>query len=427
MSSVIFWANKPEKKSRSIICIGFASSFLLLVLFLTSCVQLTNTPTVLPVVTSSATPSPIPMPTLENTREVIIGKQPRVEYPTPRIPPATAIPPPVDSLTVPDEVRLLVLIGSDNDSPFVSRTNAIMLAFYHPRLAKVALLSLPPELFVYIPGYTMQRISVAFAVGGFDMLSDTIEYNIGIRPDEFVLVHQDDFAWFVDELSGLDVDVFRNYYDVCGGIPAGSVHFAGDDVYCFLSFREKSDIRDQAVRQQQVVYHLFQTMARGGKLIEISELYYTYRDTVQTNLSLPQLLENVPLAIRLGQPNRFGFFAMNIGDFIPWQIPGEVSATVLLPKADRILKYVQEALDFTTISVQSSDLIMTLEYEMTISPTPTSTYTPTSTSTRTETPIVTPTIITVTITPGGPTLTPSTTLEGYPAQNTIQATSEGYP
>ena len=351
-----------------------------------------------------------------------MGRQPRVNYPTPKIAPATAIPAPVSGLTIPDEVRLIVLLGSDHDAPFVSRTNAVMLAFYHPRLAKVALLSLPPEMFVYIPGYTMQRIGVAYAVGGFEMLADTIEYNIGMRPDEYVLVHQDDFSWFVDELKGLDVDVFRNYYDNCGGIPAGSVHLSGDDVFCYISFREGSDIRDQAVRQQQVVFQLFQNMARGGKLIELSELYYTYRDTVQTNLTLPLLLEYVPLGIRLGQPDRFGFFQFNIGDFIPWQLPGDVTPTVLLPRSERILKLVQDALDFSAIAVQSSDLIMTLEYEMTISPTPTSTYTPSLTPTRTITPTATPTIYTATITPGGPTLTPSTTL----TQNTPQPTN-GYP
>jgi LCP family protein required for cell wall assembly len=379
-----------------------------------SCVQGPKTTTPMPLVTASATPSPIPIPTLENTREVVVGRQPRVDYPTPKIAPATAIPAAVKGLTIPDEVRLIVLLGSDHEAPFVSRTNAIMLAFYHPRLAKVALLSIPPEMFVYIPGYTMQRINVAFAIGGFEMLSDTLEYNFGVRPDEYVLVHQDDFSWFVDELKGLDVDVFRNYYDDCGGIPAGSVHFNGDQVFCFISFREGADIRDQAVRQQQVVFQLFQSMARGGKLIELTELYYTYRNTVLTNLSLPLLLEYVPLGIRLGQPDRFGFFQFSIGDFIPWQLPGEVAPTVLLPRPEQIVKLVQEALDFTTIVIPSTDLIMTLEYEMTISPTPTSTFTPSLTPTLTITPTVSPTLYTATITPGGPTSTPSRTSDGYP-------------
>ncbi|HSM23459.1 MAG TPA: LCP family protein [Anaerolineaceae bacterium] len=418
--------NKLGKRTYLFIIISIALT-IIFVIVLTSCTKSAETNVVLISPTVSATVSPVPMPTLEHTRDVVFGRLPRTDFPTPRIAPATAIPGPVSGLTIPDEVRLLVLLGSDNEAPFVSRTNAVMLAFYHPRLAKVSLLSLPPEMFVYIPGYTMQRISVAYAVGGFEMLADTIEYNIGVRPDDYVLVHQDDFSWFVDELNGLDVDVFRNYYEVCGGIPVGSVHMAGKDVFCFVSFRENSDIRDQAVRQQQVVYHLFQNMARGGKLIELSELYYTYRNTVQTNLTLPQLLEYIPLAIRLGQPDRFGFFTMTIGDFIPWQIPGEVSATVLLPNPEKVARYVQDALDFTTIAVQSSDMIVTLEYEMTISPTPTSTYTPTLTPTTTITPTITPTIYTSTITPGGPTLTPSLTLEGYPAQNTVQPTASGYP
>lgn len=404
----------------------FVMLLVVLTVSMVSCVQKSSSSPPLVQMTSSATPSPIPIPSLENTRQIELGSQPRAVYPTPKIPPATAIPAALTGLTIPDEMRMMVLLGSENDAPFVSHTNAMMIAFYHPRLAKVSLLSLPPEMFVYIPGYTMQRVSVAYAVGGFDMLADTIEYNFGIRPDEYVLVHQDDFAWFVDELKGLDVNVFRNYYDDCGGIPAGSVHLDGDDVYCFVSFREGSDIRDQAVRQQQVVYQLFQNMARGGKLIELSELYYTYRDTVQTNLSLQLLLEYVPLGIRLGQPDRFGFFQFSIGDFIPWQLPGEVNPTVLLPRQERVKQLVQEAMDFTTIALQSSDLIMTLEYEMTISPTPTSTYTPSLTPTRTITPTATATIYTATITPGGPTLTPSNTVEGYPAQNTPQPTN-GYP
>lgn len=417
---------RTTRRSSSIF-IGVSCVLLVASIILVSCAQTSQTPTPSAEVTPSATTSATSTATIGPTKVSKPDEKIRLDYPTPRIVPATAIPEPANPLSVPDEVRLLVLLGSDNDAPFVSHTNAIMLAFYHPRLAKVSLLSLPPEMFVYIPGYTMQRISVAFAVGGFEMLSDTLEYNLGVKPDEFALVHKDDFEWFVDELDGLDVDVYRNYYEVCGGIPAGSVHLQGKDVYCYLTFRENSNIRDQAIRQQQVVYHLFQTMARGGKLIELSEIYYTYRDSVSTNLTLPQLLENIPLGIRLGQPDRFGFFTMGIEDFTPWQLPSEVKATVLLPKAERVRQYVQDALDFTTIAVQSSDLILTLEYEMTISPTPTSTFTPSLTTTRTQTLAITPTIYTATVTPGGPTVTPSNTLEGYPAQSTPQPTTSGYP
>lgn len=373
--------------------------------------------TISPTLTITTTPSPTPR------------HNQRADYSTPQIDPITPIPQPLQGLSVPDEVRLLVLLGSDNPAPFTSRTDAIMLAFYNPRLAKVALLSLPPEMFVYIPGYTMQRINIAYAIGGFEMLADTIQYNIGIRPDEYALVHQDDFSWFVEELNGIDVDILRDYYDVCGDIQAGDKQMRGGEALCYLSFRDGWDIRDQAVRQQQIVYSVFQRLVKGGKLVELESIYYTYKNTVQSNITLDYLIQNTALGLRLGQPNRFGFFQYGLNAFQIWELPGAVEARVLLPNHDLIRELVQEAVDFTQIPVQSSDLVLTLEYELTVSPTPTNTFT--FTPTITSTPTITRTatgVPTATITPGGPTLTPTNTVEGYPAMTvTPQPSSTGYP
>jgi len=371
---------------------------------------------------STFSPSPSPSATASQLATslpqstTILLHQPRLVFPTPKIDPVTPIPLPISNLQIPDETRLLVLLGTDNPSPFISRTDAIMLVFYNPRLAKVSLVSLPPELFVYIPGYTMQRINIAFAVGEFSMLADTIEYNIGMRPDEYAVVHVDDFAWFVEELNGLDVDVFRDYYDYCGGIPAGNVHLRGGDVLCYVKFRDGWDIRDQAERQQQVVWRLFMRMISGGKLSDLENIYRTYKTVVQSNLNLSDLSINIPLAIRLGQVERFGFFQPTFDMFTTWDLPGDVKATVLLPRGDRLIQLIQEAIDFTTISVQNSDVILTLEYELTVSPTPTNTHTssPTFTATITRTATITPVI------------SPTRTVEGYPGPNAT-ATTGGYP
>ncbi len=417
---------------RRVIAIFFMTACLLTAV--SGCVHLGETKTLpSPTITASPTVSPSPLPSLTPSLPVTPTARhiEREIYPTPRLDPITPVPSPLHGLTVPDEVRLLILLGSDNPAPFTSRTDAMMLAFYNPRLAKVALLSLPPEMFVYIPGYTMQRINIAYAIGGFDMLADTIQYNLGIRPDEYALVHKDDFAWFIEELNGINVDVLRYYYDVCGDIPAGDVHLGGGDALCYIQFREGLDIRDQAIRQQQVVYALFQRLVQGGKLIELNSIYNTYKNTVESNLSLTYLMDNIALGLRLGQPDRFGFFQYGLNAFQIWELPGAVKAQVLLPHTDLIRQLVQEAIDFTLIPVQTTDLILTLEYELTVSPTPTNTPTPTPTLTFTPTITRTTTIQpSLTITPGGPTLTPTNTVAGYPAMTTTpqpSATSGGYP
>ena len=99
------------------------------------------------------------------------------------------------------------------------------------------------------------------------------------------MIHQDDFAWFVEELNGIDVDVLRDYYEVCRGIHAGDIQMRGDEALCYIRFRNGWDIRDQAVRQQQIVYSIFQRLVQGGKLVELETIYNTYKNTVQSNLS----------------------------------------------------------------------------------------------------------------------------------------------
>ncbi|PKO58062.1 MAG: hypothetical protein CVU24_17855, partial [Betaproteobacteria bacterium HGW-Betaproteobacteria-18] len=221
----------PQKKQMRRLVLAPVFVLVVLLMLISGCAARSSaTPSSSP--SPSATSSQTPPPTASATSQpsAIPRHVPRTVYPTPRIEPVSPIPNPLSGLSIPDEVRLIVLMGSDNPAPFTSRTDAMMLAFYNPRLAKVALLSLPPEMFVYIPGYTMQRVNVAYAVGGFEMLADTIEYNLGIRPDEFAVVHKDDFTWFVEELDGLDVNTMRNYYYDCGGIPAGSIHLRGGKV-----------------------------------------------------------------------------------------------------------------------------------------------------------------------------------------------------
>ena len=121
------------------------------------------------------------------------------DYPPPSIDPATPIPPPLSGLAIDDEVLVWVLLGSDQEPPFIGSTPTVHLLFIHPRLSKASLVSVPGDLYVYIPGYTMQRLGTAYALGGVEMLRMTLAYNFGLSPSRFVLAHPGDFQWLVEE------------------------------------------------------------------------------------------------------------------------------------------------------------------------------------------------------------------------------------
>lgn len=333
-------------------------------------------------------------------------------YLPPRLTPITPIPSPISNVNVPDEVQALVVLGTSRYSPYVGRTDLITLVVYHPRLGRAALISIPPDLFVNIPGYTMQRISTAYAVGGFRMLADTLEYNLGIRPQHYVLVHPDDLIQFIDELGGLEVNVLSNLQRSCGALPGGLVNLSGEELLCYVSARPTGSERDRAVRQQEALNEIFLRMTSSGGLARIPELYANYRPYIETNLELQTITDSVALMLRLSSPDHIGSFFIDAGLFDAWQVPDQVDVTVLLPRQKAMAARLQEALDYVLTPVPFSEVVLTYEAALTMSPTPTETLTPTPTGTATDTPTVTVTP-TITLTPTvttTPTQTPTVTV-----------------
>jgi len=347
----------------------------------------------------------------------------------PIITPATAVPPPMTGLDLPDEVQVALLVGLDQDPPYVGRSMVISLLIFNPRYAKASLLTISPDLFVYIPGYTMQRISVAYSIGGLDMLSQTIQYNFGLRPNHWVLAHPSDFIKLVDDLGGLDVPVFVSLPGICAGITAGVVHMNGTSAWCYINNRQSIMDFDAEQRQQLFMRLIFLRMVDGGNLVQLPKLYNEFESTVITDLTLDELISYIPLALKLGDPQRISYFQLGSDDVIPWQISGNTGPAVLLLQLQAVQVLVQQAIDDVLTPAPLTDRYSTLVYELTVSPTPTLSLTPTLTPipsiTKTKTATITQTkTSTITITPTTtitPTQSPSMTLTPVPSATcTIQ-------
>lgn len=330
--------------------------------------------------------------------------------PTPEQEPPIEIPPPVAPFEVPEEVRILALLGTDRNTPFIGRTDAIMLVIYHPRLAQASLVSLPPDMFVYLPGHGMQRLQSAYALGGFGLLAQTLEYNLGTCIDHYLLIHLDDFVAFVDEMGGIYVDVLTGHPKACGGIRPGHVLMNGEKLLCYLSYRIEDGELPRNLRQQEVLRLLFQRIAQGGSLVHLQEWIDTYLARVETNLQPPDLFGAIPLALRVADGSRLGFFRAAPSDLIPYQLPGELQPSVFLPDRDGLRQVLQDALNFVQQAEPPSEYLLTLQYELTTSPTATVTPTPTATGTATVTPTTTLTPVRLPTSTRTPTMTLTPTL-----------------
>ena len=359
------------------------------------------TPTATPLIAHSLTPAP----ELPSTTPTPAGALPIwAPFAAPRQTPVTPIPAPLTGLSLPDEVRVLAVLGMDQPAPYPGRTDAILLIIYHPRLAKASLLSVPPDLLGYVPGQTMQRLNTAYAVGDFRTISDALAYNLGLRPDDWLVIYEDALIWFVDDIGGLEITLLEPLPPhACGGIPAGPQVLNGEQTLCYLRYRDGSDELARNFRQQEVARILFMGLLESGSLVNLPDLYSDYRPFIETSLSLEDLLLAVPLAVQLGDENRIGYFQIQPADLTPWEIAGPIPAPVVLSIPDAVRQRIQQAINFVLTPEPFTNTVLTLEAALTVAPTPTQT--PTLTLTPTPTVTYTPTI---TLTPTE-TLTPSIT------------------
>lgn len=359
-------------------------------------------------------------------------------FPPPSIDPATPIPPPLKDLIIADEVLVWVLLGSDTEPPFIGRTKAIHLLFFHPRFSKASLVSIPGDLYVYIPGYTMQRLSTAYALGGIETLRQTLTYNFGVRPSRFVLAHPGDFQWLVDDINSIDVTVFYPIPHACGGIRAGLVRMDGALALCYASYRDGIDEVDRMRRQQQLLRLIFRKLTRDGNLIQLPTLYASYEGWIKTDLSLGELMGFIPLALRLADPDRINYYMIGWDQISLWEVTDYSQAQVFLPDQAGVRIVLQQAVDGIMTPEPLTNQVQTLEAQLTaanqgtISPTETPIPTFTPILTRTATPTLT-TTSGATTTQGISSPTPSiTTTSGATITESVSSptptlTPPGYP
>jgi LCP family protein required for cell wall assembly len=84
------------------------------------------------------------------------------------------------------------------------RTDTIML-LYVPPSGQAALVSLPRDSFVDIPGHGQNKINAAFAFGGAPLLERTVEQSTGLRVDGYLEIGFGGFVNVIDALGGIQM------------------------------------------------------------------------------------------------------------------------------------------------------------------------------------------------------------------------------
>jgi LCP family protein required for cell wall assembly len=221
------------------------------------------------------------------------------------------------------ETVTYLMLGSDIRSGKSFRTDSMIIVALRPRIGQISLISIPRDLWVYIPDWGMQRINTAYLHGeltgypggGPGLIKDTILYNLGIRIDHTALVDFNGFKRILDTLGGIDVPVACQYTDwhlidpnadqqnesnwSLYSVGPGVVPMDGEMALWYARSRKKSSDFDRGRRQQEVLRALFSKFIQVNSITKIPQLYNDLNSSVNTDLSLSSIMELAPFAFSL--------------------------------------------------------------------------------------------------------------------------------
>ncbi|MFV0634893.1 LCP family protein [Demequina sp.] len=170
-----------------------------------------------------------------------------------------------------------LIVGSDSregwaeaDSVEGNRTDTIMV-LHQPESGPTALISIPRDSYVAIPGHGQNKINAAFSWGGAPLLVETVEGLSGLTIDGYMEIGLGGVSGIVDALGGVELCYDADVSDWRSRMEwtAGCHVVGGEDALAFSRMRysdPKGDI-GRAERQRQVVAAVAQDALKPSTLL----------------------------------------------------------------------------------------------------------------------------------------------------------------
>ncbi|SFS80513.1 LCP family protein [Saccharopolyspora flava] len=123
------------------------------------------------------------------------------------------------------------------------RTDSMMIVHIPSGGGQPALISLPRDSYVSIPGHGKTKLNSAFSFGGPQLLSQTIEQNTGVHIDHYAEIGFGGFADLVDAVGGVDICLDKPMDDNMANVhlPQGCQELDGPQALGFVRARYSLD------------------------------------------------------------------------------------------------------------------------------------------------------------------------------------------
>jgi polyisoprenyl-teichoic acid--peptidoglycan teichoic acid transferase len=203
----------------------------------------------------------------------------------------------------PGKPQTILVIGDDRRKsealqrhPPPTRSDTMILVRLDPHQRATALMSLPRDLVVDIPGHGRQKLNAAFAYGEDRLTLRTVRNLLKIPIHHYVRVTFWGFRGAVDRLGCVYVDVDHKYFNDNsppngGGPPyaaidvgAGYQRLCGSDALDYVRYRHLDNDLIRAARQQSFLGEAKNQIGIGSVFSDRKELLKIFGQSVRTDI-----------------------------------------------------------------------------------------------------------------------------------------------
>jgi polyisoprenyl-teichoic acid--peptidoglycan teichoic acid transferase len=203
----------------------------------------------------------------------------------------------------PGKPQTILVIGDDRRKaealqrhPPPTRSDTMLLVRLDPSKGATALMSLPRDLLVNIPGHGKQKLNAAFAYGEDRLTLRTVRNLLKIPIHHYVRVTFWGFRGAVDRLGCVYVDVDHRYYNDNhppngGGPPyaaidvgAGYQRLCGQDALDYVRYRHLDNDLIRAARQQSFLGEAKNQIGVSSVWSNRKELLKIFGQSVRTDI-----------------------------------------------------------------------------------------------------------------------------------------------
>jgi polyisoprenyl-teichoic acid--peptidoglycan teichoic acid transferase len=200
----------------------------------------------------------------------------------------------------------ILLMGLDTRPDEIPRSDTMILFSIDPATKTAAMLSIPRDLWVNIPGYGENRINAAYPLGeadkvpggGAQLAKETVSANFGIPVHYFATIDLAGFEALVNSVGGVTISVDQPLRDdeyptptygyVKVYIPAGLQHMDGKTALRWARSRHGDNDFGRSQRQQMVLMAIRAQAMRFDIITKFNDVMVALRGTIKTDLSFTQ-------------------------------------------------------------------------------------------------------------------------------------------